>query len=179
LKQLHEYTLSQYSEPNEYLNTPHPHNSWYIYNGKIVDTGAKSLPLIHMHMNSNLILIVKTLNVSFVYNVFAYDFCQQLSISCSLNQSADRVIDVTVKWHTFLITVFVLICSFKNTNVFFTIVGCLRFLDLDLSSVFDYLSYTDIPSLFFFSSVYIRRRPHHNHQWNNTQCERNTKSWTL
>ena len=52
--------------------------------------------------------------MSFVYNVFAYDFCQQLSISCSLNQSADRVIDVTVKWHTFLITMFVLICSFKN-----------------------------------------------------------------
>ena len=25
----------------------------------------------------------------------------------------------------------------------------------------------------------IRRRPHHNHQWNNTQCERNTKSRTL
>jgi hypothetical protein len=45
---------------------------------------------------------------------FAYDFCQQLSISCSLNESPDRVIDVTVKWHTFLITVFVLICSFKN-----------------------------------------------------------------
>jgi hypothetical protein len=36
------------------------------------------------------------------------------SISCSLNQSADWVIEVAVKWHTFLITVFVLICSFKN-----------------------------------------------------------------
>jgi hypothetical protein len=29
-----------------------------IYNGKIVDTGAKVLPLIHMYMNSNIILIV-------------------------------------------------------------------------------------------------------------------------
>jgi hypothetical protein len=26
-----------------------------IYNGKIVDTGAKELPLIHVYMNSNLI----------------------------------------------------------------------------------------------------------------------------
>ena len=26
-----------------------------IYNGKIVETGAKELPLTHMHMNSNLI----------------------------------------------------------------------------------------------------------------------------
>jgi hypothetical protein len=26
-----------------------------IYNGKIEETGAKALPLIHMHMNSNLI----------------------------------------------------------------------------------------------------------------------------
>ena len=32
----------------------------------------------------------------------------------------------------------------------------------DLSSVFDYFSYTDIPPI--FSSVYIRRRPYHNHQ---------------
>ena len=54
--------------------------------------------------------------MSFVYDVFAYDFHDNwhLSISCTLNQSADWVIDVTVKWHTFLITVFVLICSFKN-----------------------------------------------------------------
>ena len=29
-----------------------------IYNGKIVDTGAKELPHIHVYMKSNLILIV-------------------------------------------------------------------------------------------------------------------------
>jgi hypothetical protein len=40
--------------------------------------------------------------------------------------------------------------------------GCLRFLDLHLSSVFDYFSFTDIPPKKNFYSVYIRRRPNHN-----------------
>jgi hypothetical protein len=33
-----------------------------IYNGKIVETGAKELPLIHIHMNSNLIFDCGVLN---------------------------------------------------------------------------------------------------------------------
>jgi hypothetical protein len=76
----------------------------------------------------SLIYLLKLLMLCHLFT-FAYDFCQQLSISCSLNQSADRVIDVTVKWHTFLITVFVLICSFKNKRVLYYSV--LRFKDLD------------------------------------------------
>jgi hypothetical protein len=34
-----------------------------IYNGKIVETGAKELPLIHMHMNSNLIFDCVSLSI--------------------------------------------------------------------------------------------------------------------
>jgi hypothetical protein len=66
-----------------------------------------------------------------------------------------------VKWHTFLITVFVLICSFKNKRFLYY---CYIYCDMKVEFkyyynlkrswhgvLFDYFSYTDIPpNLFCF-----------------------------